>query len=455
MTSDPRPLAELSREELEAFATEQRTAYDNLVAKGLKLDLTRGKPSADQLNLSDGLLHLPKTTTAPDGTDTRNYGGLAGGIEIREIYAELLGLDTDQLIAGGNSSLTMMRDTLMYLWLHGGVDSERPWGQEETVKFVCPVPGYDRHFTLDDGVWKRVVGYRRVGKEIVHMDYAAGAGATIRFGDGEFGVVPEEGTVFRVSYRLGGGKRSNVPAESIVKFASTLGFVSAVTNPFPVTSGLDPETAEEVRRFAPEAFRAVTYRAVRPEDYARAAERLAWVQRAGAAFRWTGSWLSAFVTPDPRGAVSMTAAWRAELRDQLDRVRQAGREAHGCDPHYADLDLEITICVQPYAYRGETEEAVLEALLGKKGVRARPGFFAADNFTFGTPLDRSALEAAIQAVPGVRAVEDMRIRRRGRFDWRAFTELALEVGMDEVIRLESDPLHPERGSLKLAMEGGA
>ena len=148
MTSDPRPLAELSREELEAFATEQRTAYDNLVAKGLKLDLTRGKPSADQLNLSDGLLHLPKTTTAPDGTDTRNYGGLAGGIEIREIYAELLGLDTDQLIAGGNSSLTMMRDTLMYLWLHGGVDSERPWGQEETVKFVCPVPGYDRHFTL-------------------------------------------------------------------------------------------------------------------------------------------------------------------------------------------------------------------------------------------------------------------------------------------------------------------
>ncbi|MER6970121.1 aminotransferase class I/II-fold pyridoxal phosphate-dependent enzyme [Nocardioides sp. NPDC000445] len=148
MTSDPRPLAELSREELEAFATEQRTAYDNLVAKGLKLDLTRGKPSADQLNLSDGLLHLPKSTTAPDGTDTRNYGGLAGGIEIREIYAELLGLDTDQLIAGGNSSLTMMRDTLMYLWLHGGVDSERPWGREETVRFVCPVPGYDRHFTL-------------------------------------------------------------------------------------------------------------------------------------------------------------------------------------------------------------------------------------------------------------------------------------------------------------------
>ncbi|MBO0842213.1 MAG: aminotransferase class I/II-fold pyridoxal phosphate-dependent enzyme [Nocardioides sp.] len=148
MTSQPRALAELAREEIEAFATEQRTAYDELVAQGLKLDLTRGKPSADQLDLSDGLLSLPKTTTDAAGVDTRNYGGLAGGIEIREIFAELLGLGTDQLIAGGNSSLTMMRDTLVYLWLKGAVDSPRPWGQEETVKFVCPVPGYDRHFSL-------------------------------------------------------------------------------------------------------------------------------------------------------------------------------------------------------------------------------------------------------------------------------------------------------------------
>lgn len=146
MTSQP--LAELSREEIEAFATEQRAAYDELVAQGLKLDLTRGKPSADQLDLSDGLLSLPKTTTDRDGVDARNYGGLAGSTEIREIFAELLGLGSDQIIAGGNSSLTMMRDTLVYLWLKGGVDSPRPWGEEETVKFVCPVPGYDRHFSL-------------------------------------------------------------------------------------------------------------------------------------------------------------------------------------------------------------------------------------------------------------------------------------------------------------------
>jgi hypothetical protein len=346
---------------------------------------------------------------------------------------------------------------LVELELQGGA-----WVEEETWEWRRSLLGtsssqrYERHFTLDDGIWERVVGYRRIGKEIVHRDYATGAGITVRFGDGEFGLVPAQGTVFKVTYRLGDGRRSNVPADSITKFnASALSCVSAVANPLPVTSGLDPEPAYEVRQLAPEAFRTVTYRAVRPKDYAEAAERLAWVQRAGAAFRWTGSWLSAFVTPDPRGAVTVTDAQRAELRDQLDRFRQVGRETHVPDPRYANIDLEITICVEPHAYRGETKEAVLRALLGKKGVRLQVGFFSADNFTFGTPLNRSALEAAIQAVPGVRAVKGMKIRRRGWFDWRAFIGLAYKVGANEVIRLENDPLHPERGSLRLVMEGGA
>jgi len=141
-------LVELSPTDLAAFRDAQQTAYDALVASGLKLDLTRGKPSAEQLDLSDGLLSLPTTTTTPDGVDARNYGGLAGVTELRAMFAELLGLELDQLSAQGTSSLTLMKDVLSYLWLKGGVDSERPWGAEEKVRFVCPVPGYDRHFTL-------------------------------------------------------------------------------------------------------------------------------------------------------------------------------------------------------------------------------------------------------------------------------------------------------------------
>ena len=144
------PLAERSPEELAEFLAAERAAYDELVAAGLKLDLTRGKPASAQLDLSDELLALPKSPIDRDGVDTRNYGGLEGIAELREMFADLLWVEPEQVVAGGNSSLVMMREVLVDLWLHGAVDGERPWGQEEKVRFICPVPGYDRHFTLLD-----------------------------------------------------------------------------------------------------------------------------------------------------------------------------------------------------------------------------------------------------------------------------------------------------------------
>lgn len=142
------PLSDLSHDDLVALRDQLQTSYDELKGRGLALDLTRGKPSSAQLDLADELLRLPHGCTDRSGTDVRNYGGLAGLPELREIFAELLGVEPGQVVAGGNSSLTMMRDTLVYLLLFGGVDSDRPWGKESVVKFICPVPGYDRHFTL-------------------------------------------------------------------------------------------------------------------------------------------------------------------------------------------------------------------------------------------------------------------------------------------------------------------
>lgn len=134
------------------FLEQQRSCYDELLARGLELDLTRGKPSTAQLDLSDALLSLPHRTRDRSGADVRNYGGLQGVAELREIFAELLGVDADQVVAGGNSSLSMMHACIVDLLLQGGVDSGRPWASEQydngAVKFVCPVPGYDRHFTL-------------------------------------------------------------------------------------------------------------------------------------------------------------------------------------------------------------------------------------------------------------------------------------------------------------------
>ena len=147
-TTQTGPLTDLAPERLSAFRQEQEAAYDALRERGLALDLTRGKPSPAQLDLADRLLTLPEGTRDPAGVDVRNYGGLEGIRAIREMFADLLGVETEQVVAGGNSSLVLMREVLTDLWLKGGVDSERPWGSEEKVTFICPVPGYDRHFTL-------------------------------------------------------------------------------------------------------------------------------------------------------------------------------------------------------------------------------------------------------------------------------------------------------------------
>jgi DNA-binding transcriptional MocR family regulator len=147
------PLAERTPDELAAFHREQQAAYDALRARGLALDLTRGKPSPAQLDLAEELLSLPHGHADGTGVDVRNYGGLAGLRELREMFAELLGVDADQVVAGGSSSLVMMREVLVDLWLHGGVDSERPWSVDAAagpIRFLCPVPGYDRHFTMLD-----------------------------------------------------------------------------------------------------------------------------------------------------------------------------------------------------------------------------------------------------------------------------------------------------------------
>jgi DNA-binding transcriptional MocR family regulator len=141
-------LADLSHEELLALHAEQTSAYEALVAKGLKLDLTRGKPSAAQLDLSNELLTLPGDGRYVDasGVDCRNYGGTQGLLELREIFAPLLGIPVAQLVAGDNASLSIMHDTLVFSLLLGTTDGPR-W-VDGPVKFLTPVPGYDRHFAL-------------------------------------------------------------------------------------------------------------------------------------------------------------------------------------------------------------------------------------------------------------------------------------------------------------------
>ncbi len=141
----------LSPAELANQHSRNQQDYADLQAVKLALDLTRGKPSAEQLDLSNALLGLPGDDFRDtDGTDTRNYGGLHGLPELRAIFGELLGIPVPNLIAGNNASLELMHDTVVFSMLYGGVDSPRPWRDEPVVKFLCPVPGYDRHFAITE-----------------------------------------------------------------------------------------------------------------------------------------------------------------------------------------------------------------------------------------------------------------------------------------------------------------
>ncbi|QGU06234.1 Putative aminotransferase [Corynebacterium occultum] len=144
-------LNELAPEALADLAAKVRAEYEELQARNLKLDLTRGKPASEQLDINNELLALPgENFRAKDGTDCRNYGNLKGIADIREIWAELLGLPVELVYAGDSSSLNIMFDLVSWSYIWGNNDSERPWKDEEKVKWVCPVPGYDRHFTITE-----------------------------------------------------------------------------------------------------------------------------------------------------------------------------------------------------------------------------------------------------------------------------------------------------------------
>jgi DNA-binding transcriptional MocR family regulator len=125
-------------------------SYVAFKARGLKLNLTRGKPSAAQLELSNQLLSLPGPTSyaAAGATDCRNYGGLQGLAEARRLFSGILGAPAEQIVVANNSSLALMHDTVVYSLLKGTCDSAAPWSKQGEIAFLCPVPGYDRHFKI-------------------------------------------------------------------------------------------------------------------------------------------------------------------------------------------------------------------------------------------------------------------------------------------------------------------
>ena len=142
--------AKMSRAELEKEYAAVTGQFEALKGKGLKLDMSRGKPGKEQLDLVSGILTVlsrPEDCAA-DGMDVRNYGELTGLPCAKKYFAEILGCKPEECFIGGNASLNLMYDVIAKAYTHGLLHSEKPWAKLDTVKFLCPSPGYDRHFNI-------------------------------------------------------------------------------------------------------------------------------------------------------------------------------------------------------------------------------------------------------------------------------------------------------------------
>jgi len=311
---------------------------------------------------------------------------------------------------------------------------------------------FEPAFTIDPAA------YRAIAKNTdgsVQSEYDGDAGDTIRFGDGIFGANPEIGMQFMATYRYTAGAEGNVAAGAVAQLsAATIaeGF-QAVMNPFAAGGGADAQSLKSVQRLAPQAFRATKMRAVVADDYAAAAETEPWVKRAGTRFRWTGSWLTTFTTAEPVASEQLVIDDRIDLITLLNRYRMAGTESYVPDPDYVSIDLIVEVCALPDAFAAGVQQAVTDAL-SPTGPNAARAFFAVSNFTFGQPLERSRLEAAVQAIPGVAGVTCIEYRLRDLV--AGFTEMGdtVPVGSSQIIRCDNDPSRPNNGSLSVIVSGG-
>jgi hypothetical protein len=290
-----------------------------------------------------------------------------------------------------------------------------------------------------------------------HADFVAEAetdGTTyLRFGDDTHGRRPTPSTSFSASYRLGGGARGNVAREAISHAVLSDAAIQAVRNPLPATGGVAAESIEDVRRKAPFAFRSQA-RAVTPADYEALAGQHPDVQRAAAAFRWTGSWPTVLLTIDRQGGQPVDADFARAIRNFVEPFRLAGHDLEVNGPNFVSLEIAARVSVAADHFRSDVKAALLQLFSSGVLPDGRRAVFNPDNFTFGQSVYLSPLYAAAQTIDGVLGIRIMTFQRQGQNSTEALVKGKLELGRFEIARLDNNPDFPERGVFRLMLEGG-
>lgn len=287
--------------------------------------------------------------------------------------------------------------------------------------------------------------------------------ATVVFGDGRFGLLPDESAQVVATYRVGGGSIGNIGADTLTEVRISAPWLDAVTNPLPAHGGRDLESRQHARSVGPPTSHQALV-AVTAGDYQNIAETFVDpsggqpIQRANASFRWTGSWLTATLAIEPLGTTSIDTELKTELVDFLDSRRLAGYDLEILPAIYIPLDVAIEFCTSGGFRPADVEQSILEALSNRQLQGNRKGFFHPSLFTFGDSVFVSRLYAAILAVAGVESAEITRLARlhSPNPDAETTANLAqgfLEVATDQIIRLDNDRNFPQNGSLSVLPKG--
>lgn len=304
--------------------------------------------------------------------------------------------------------------------------------------------------TLRSGTleWEVVADLLRSGPFDPHVVVEAETdrSARIRFGDDVNGMEPNPIDSFAVTPRVGGGISGNIGRGVLVRVVFDTPGITNVWNPLPGFGGVAPEPLEEVRQYAPEAYK-VQERAVTEVDYARIAERHAEVQAALATFRWTGSWYTVFLVVDRMGGASVTGDpdFRESLLRHMDRYRMAGVDLELREPVFVPLEIVLQVCVANGYFRSDVHRRLL---------RAFGDFFHPDNFTFGGDVYLSQVLCIAMAIDGVDHVRPLTFKRWAQTANGEIANGRLSIARSEIAMLANDPSFPENGRISFELEGG-
>jgi uncharacterized phage protein gp47/JayE len=280
----------------------------------------------------------------------------------------------------------------------------------------------------------------------------------LRFGDDQHGAAAETGMVFTATYRVGNGSAGNVAAEALAHavlpttFLPPLSDIQQVRNPLAATGGIDPETMQHIRQFAPFAYQ-TQERCVTEADYGQMASQFPGVSEARGTLRWTGSWYTAFVTLEP-SAATLTSQVISSATTQLNMLRMMGTDIAVEAAVLVGLVIELDICVDPAHFQRDVYQALMQIFITGDQCDGAPGLLNPDRFTFGETVYASPLIAAAQAVDGVVSAT---LNTFSRMDqpWVDGVALGyLTMGRLEIPRCDNDPDHLDHGTFTLILDGG-